>query len=216
MRLELQLDDRQMRESLERWSRQRSAGRRAAARVAGDTLVRQMLRNSPRDTRRYVRAWAEAGRDLDLGPFPSYRLRRPEYLGRVNRQLAFWEDVLRRLDVKARGQIRDRRGFRIRGLTIEQKSLLYQARAKVRRLTELKRKLIREAFAGLGGRGDAFETRDRLVWELHNLERYASYVERQHRVFARSARAVERRGPQVARAYLEAIDRGVGLGDRNG
>src|SRR5690606_18272200 len=80
----------------------RRPARHAAGLHAGQALVAALHRNSPRDTNRYVRGWAQAANAAGLGPAPVPMVRASETeersLERLTRQLEFWARRVRALE----------------------------------------------------------------------------------------------------------------------
>jgi len=223
--IRLNLDDSLLRRRVERALRNRRAARRDALGVVVEQFVRVLVREGPRDTNRFVRAYQQAANDLGLGPFlvldvvPGKDVARRE---RLVRQLRKWSAIV---ELNERAGRTTYKGVKRTG---PDKNYLRAVRLRDRAAKELaefaENSLViggRRGSRGVGqlatvrtkifgGKGRWIEAGGDLFAEVRNLEPHARIVQRRTKIINRGLGAAGRGALRVVGArYVRQLAEGT-------
>lgn len=209
----------------------RVGARTLAAREMGGNLIEQLDRNSHRDTRRYVRAWIQAGRQAGVSSLPMPPIgpakAREKWMEVLTRQLRSETAYLKFLEDRKRVWYDQhpeklKHGFppylkKLQGWIKKQETRVQRSAEELKKYTGTDTAIIINAFRAkgklatvrdkvYGGSGRLSIARDTTTLELKNLEAHARIVERKFHTLSRSESGV--RGVGIRRAsakYLKEI-----------
>lgn len=195
----------------------------AVDRKVADTVMSEVILDSPKDTNRYVRGMAMAANDAGLGPFTVPPIKAGRFAAeakvRLERQVRKWEWIVRQYETK--GRTKDK---------FYKKAVKTLGRAK-----EELAKWNPRAIIIFGGKGRLLEVtvRDKVYggtgvklvlngivrFVMHNKEPHASIVESRSRVLKGAMAKARRFGLRLGgRAYVRRMQQasGVGIGGGRG
>lgn len=230
MAARITFDDDVLRARMRRVVANRTDARTAALKTLAERMIVYIVRTGPRDTNRFVRAYAMAGNDLGLGPFVAPPIRPGRYQANVRRlrsQWRKWAYIVERYEAEGRTHYKGvkktgpDRGYqkakRLRDRAAKSLEQLLEAgegsgaiviggRRGAKGLSQLAS--VRTKV--YGGQGAWIISDGRTLARIHNLEPHASIVNRNTRVVTDAVRAARRYGGRrLSEKYVREVAQGT-------
>lgn len=193
------------------------AGRRAVVVTMTRTVLQRVIATAPRDTRRYVRAWAKAGNAAGIGSFslpPLQKAKRVElFATRLKAQVDRWQRIVTRYESQGRKDKWYNQAKRKLNYAQEQMQKFVDQMAKGGTIIAINaysaadfKKPVRVLNPEYGGDGQIIETQGTTFVRLHNKEAHASFVERNTKVMRNASSAFRGAGlKQLKGKYVAAV-----------
>lgn len=222
MPIKLKADLSKLAAELSLLAKQGPGASREAVKVMGRDFIEECIRLSPRDTRRYVNGWIQAGNAAGVGIFPAEAIQ-PSRVGEKLRQFFLkqfqeWDWIVKRYEREGRQDKWYRKAVKLRDRAAEELAKytetaiaigvrVVDGRAfsvgKGRNLATVRNKIY-------GGTGSIVRNGRETLINLHNLEAHASIVEWSSRVKARAAARSRAFGARsVGRKYFNEVVKGT-------
>lgn len=190
LRVTSKTDTSKMVKSIRQMANASHAARRQAIKIIAGEVVLGVVRDSPRDTNRFVRGWIEAGNKAGVTslavPSLNQSSRHDQIAARLQRQLAKWQGIVQRYERQGRRDKHYNQAVRRRdaakrelerfwatedGAVVAFDLYKWQRNYSGRKLTTVRHNI-------QGGEGQIITAGDHTFVHLHNKEPHASVVER--------------------------------------
>lgn len=228
MSVKFQFDDKLLQFRMQRVIANRRDARTVALRVMVETVIKDVIQNSPVDTHRFKRAYQMAGNDLGVGPFmvdPVEKGRYDENLKRLRNQVHRYEYYKERAERNDRTMYKGVKKVGIDQGYVKVLQRLRRARIELAKFEEggpgsivIGGRRGRGTYSVLatvrtkvyGGAGQWIISGDTTIARIHNKEPHASLVQRNTRVVSNALWLVGRQGGRrVQQKYVKEVAKGT-------